>query len=129
MPGRSDSILSGDVPAPAHRPRLASTPARLARPIRDRPIRPPPGAIRLMKTIRASGAIGILMALAVVAPRCHARDGDEGEIVRGFLDRHCTECHDSATKKGGLDLAEMEFDLATPGSFARWVAVHDRVSR
>src|SRR4051794_2988323 len=31
-------------------------------------------------------------------------------------------------KKGGLDLTELEFDLDDPRSFARWVAVHDRVS-
>ena len=32
------------------------------------------------------------------------------------------------TKKGGLDLTELAFDLATPQVFSRWVAVHDRVS-
>ncbi len=48
-------------------------------------------------------------------------------VSRTFLDRHCVECHDTETKKGGLDLTALKFDLNDTQSFAEWVKVHDRV--
>ena len=48
--------------------------------------------------------------------------------VRPFLDRHCVECHDADTKKGGLDLAALKFELSEPAGFAAWVGVLDRVA-
>src|SRR6266496_1849797 len=47
--------------------------------------------------------------------------------VGRFVDRHCFECHDAETKKGGLDLTGLPFDLANPTNFSIWVTVHDRV--
>jgi len=47
---------------------------------------------------------------------------------RKFLDSHCIECHDAETKKGGLDLTGLKYDVAQPTNFAKWVLVHDRVS-
>jgi cytochrome c553 len=44
-----------------------------------------------------------------------------------FLDAHCLRCHDSAAKKGGLDLTALAFDLSDPVAYGKWVAVHDRV--
>lgn len=44
-----------------------------------------------------------------------------------FLDKHCTECHDSEVKKGGLDLTALKFDLADPMLFEKWVKVHHSV--
>src|SRR5207247_5791489 len=49
--------------------------------------------------------------------------------ARQFVERHCFECHDAETQKGGLNLAALQFDLANPTNFSRWVTVHDRVSR
>ena len=48
--------------------------------------------------------------------------------VRPFLDRHCVECHDADTKKGGLDLTALKFELSEPAGFAAWVGVLDRVA-
>src|SRR5580765_2068791 len=45
-----------------------------------------------------------------------------------FLEKHCLECHDTETKKGGLDLTAVKFDLANSTNFTKWVLVHDRVS-
>lgn len=45
-----------------------------------------------------------------------------------FVEKHCLECHDSDTKKGGLDLTALKFDPANSTNFAKWVLVHDRVS-
>ena len=47
--------------------------------------------------------------------------------IQDLIGSHCTDCHDQATKKGGLDLTALKFDLNDPKSFAMWVKVHDRV--
>ncbi len=46
---------------------------------------------------------------------------------REFLETHCFDCHDAETKKGGLDLTGLKFELGDAASFAAWVDVHDRV--
>src|SRR5882724_11600667 len=46
-----------------------------------------------------------------------------------FVEKHCVECHDADTKKGGLDLTELKFDPANSTNFSKWVLVHDRVSK
>ncbi len=56
------------------------------------------------------------------------RAADLPSPCRQFLDSHCTACHDADTRKGGLDLTTLPYDLAQPTNFARWVLVHDRVS-
>jgi mono/diheme cytochrome c family protein len=47
---------------------------------------------------------------------------------RHFLDQHCVECHDAETKKGGLDLTALKFDLANSTNLSTWVLVHDRAA-
>ena len=49
-------------------------------------------------------------------------------VVSAFLEKHCVECHDSDSKKGGLDLTSLKFDLVTPLPFAAWVKIFDRVN-
>src|SRR5215475_14121838 len=46
-----------------------------------------------------------------------------------FVEKYCAECHDAETKKGGLDLTGLKFDLVSPSNFSKWVLVHDRVSK
>ena len=41
-----------------------------------------------------------------------------------FFEKHCYQCHDAETKKGGLDLTTLK---TTPDNFARWVKIHDRI--
>src|ERR1043166_5362363 len=48
--------------------------------------------------------------------------------LRTFVESHCSECHDPDTKKGGLDLAGLGFQLHDPAPFAKWVKVDDRVA-
>lgn len=48
--------------------------------------------------------------------------------VRAFLERHCLECHDSETRKGGLDLEHLPFEPDVPTHHTRWVALFDRVA-
>lgn len=57
-----------------------------------------------------------------------ARAGDLPGPGRAFLEAHCTECHDSESKKGGLDLTSLKYDPAQSTNFTEWVLVHDRVN-
>ncbi len=43
-----------------------------------------------------------------------------------FLQKYCLECHDTETRKGGLDLEVLPFDLTN--QFDEWVKVADRVA-
>lgn len=44
-----------------------------------------------------------------------------------FLEKHCTDCHDADTRKGGLDLQALGKKLEQPENFGEWVKVHDRL--
>ena len=46
---------------------------------------------------------------------------------RTFLETNCVVCHNSANKKGGLDLTALKDDYNDQAAFATWVKVHDRV--
>src|ERR1044071_3289817 len=72
--------------------------------------------------IRAIGSICLLCAL--VAP---VKAGERAGVIHDFIDRHCVECHDADTKKGGLDLTALKLELDDSKIFAEWVKVHDRV--
>src|SRR6266513_3716241 len=63
--------------------------------------------------------------LAVTGP---VMAGDVPLAVRQFTEKNCVECHDTDTKKGGLDLTALKFDPANLTNFSRWVLVHDRVT-
>src|SRR2546421_2431044 len=65
------------------------------------------------------------LLLAVSGP---VMAGDTPVTVRQFVEKNCVECHDTDTKKGGLDLTALKFDPANSTNFSRWVLVHDRVS-
>jgi Protein of unknown function (DUF1592)/Protein of unknown function (DUF1588)/Protein of unknown function (DUF1585)/Protein of unknown function (DUF1587)/Protein of unknown function (DUF1595)/Planctomycete cytochrome C len=55
--------------------------------------------------------------------------GDLPKSNKRFIEKYCTECHDAETKKSGLDLTGLKFDLASSTNFSKWVLVHDRVSK
>src|SRR5690242_1031357 len=55
--------------------------------------------------------------------------GDLPPAIRSFVEKHCTECHDTDTMKGGLDLTALKFEPGNSTNFSRWVLVHDRVSK
>jgi mono/diheme cytochrome c family protein len=44
---------------------------------------------------------------------------------RAFLEKHCFECHDQETKKGGLDLTTLGAEKSNP---AKWTQIHDAVA-
>ncbi len=66
----------------------------------------------------------LVAAIFVVTPVSFHGAAPPGEA---FLEEHCFDCHDGETRKGGLDLTTLTFDLNEAASFAAWVKVHDRV--
>jgi hypothetical protein len=67
----------------------------------------------------------LLMILCFGISLSHAA---EPAKIHPFLEKNCFECHDTDTKKAGLDLSELKFDLSQPTNFSKWVTVYDRVS-
>src|SRR5438046_2906761 len=65
------------------------------------------------------------LLLAVTGP---VMAGDVPLAVLQFVENNCVECHDTDTKKGGLDLTALKFDPVNLTNFSRWVLVHDRVA-
>ncbi|MBY0524838.1 MAG: DUF1592 domain-containing protein [Gemmataceae bacterium] len=75
--------------------------------------------------MRSLSVVVALLALSATAGFVSA--ADLPAPVRGFIEKRCVSCHDSKSKKGGVDLTALKDDLADAAVFARWVKVHDRV--
>src|SRR5262245_1706882 len=69
---------------------------------------------------------GCLSALVLGAVQRAAAEIDTE--ARGFFNKHCCGCHDTATKEGGLDLIELSRDLSDAEALRRWVRIYDRVA-
>ena len=54
---------------------------------------------------------------------------DPREAAQAFFRKHCLDCHDSETKKGGLDLPALAWNPSDRATFDRWVALFDKVSK
>ena len=57
-----------------------------------------------------------------MAPSCRSRAG-------AFIHSRCADCHDAASKKGGLNLTSLPPDLDNPVLEAKWTYIFDRVER
>jgi len=68
-----------------------------------------------------AGAVLLLLALP-------CRGGDLAVRARPFFDSHCVTCHDTETKKGGLDLTDLSEQPLDPKTFDQWVKVFDFVA-
>jgi hypothetical protein len=68
----------------------------------------------------------LVSLLLATLPALHAAD-EAPQPIATLIEQSCTECHDTETKKGNLDLTELTFDLADPKGMERWVQVFDRV--
>ncbi len=49
------------------------------------------------------------------------------ETLTTFTDRHCLECHDDTTTKGGLNLLDLDFHPENSANFKTWQRVFERV--
>ena len=47
--------------------------------------------------------------------------------LRSTLESVCTDCHDSETRKGGLDLTSLPFQPEDAANRNAWIRIHDRV--
>src|SRR4051794_7665748 len=72
--------------------------------------------------------LGLLTTLILTSPAVLRAAETSPTDVRPFLEKHCFECHDAETAKGGLDLTSLKLDLNDAQTFAKWVKVHDQVS-
>ncbi|HEY0456749.1 MAG TPA: DUF1587 domain-containing protein, partial [Verrucomicrobiae bacterium] len=80
----------------------------------------------MMNLSKARQTSKAFIALAAALLAVEVRAAENG--LHGFLEKHCFECHDADTKKGGLDLASLPLDLASSTNFSEWVSVHDRTA-
>lgn len=65
-----------------------------------------------------------LLALLPLSILHGAAQDQPSAALHSLIETHCIECHDSKTKKGGLDFTALKLDAT---SFNAWVQVHDRV--
>ncbi len=56
-----------------------------------------------------------------------AARADTPTAIRSFLDQFCIDCHDSATRKGGLNLENTDLQLHPQQTASLWEAVFDKV--
>src|SRR5262245_19552882 len=76
------------------------------------------------------GAQGLMISLALLGLSVSMTAGGElPRTSRAFVKKHCLECHDAETRKGGLDLSLLKFEPGISTNFSRWVLVHDRVTK
>ena len=47
--------------------------------------------------------------------------------TREFLEQHCTECHDRATHKGGLNLEDLAWQPDSKTNERTWISIFDRI--
>jgi hypothetical protein len=55
--------------------------------------------------------------------------GKIGAAPNAFIDKYCADCHDADSKKGGLDLTALSWDLEKRESFDKWVKIVDMVEK
>lgn len=79
-----------------------------------------PSAIRLPG--RAALAILALLAAGPLG-------ATPASPIGAFLEKHCYDCHDGTTKKGGLDLEKLAPDFGTRAERMRWTQVFDRLEQ
>lgn len=80
------------------------------------------GRFFLMKVFRILGVLGGAILL------CGELRADQPEGVEDFILDYCADCHDRASKKGGLDLESLSFELGDRENFAHWVKAYGQVA-
>ena len=49
------------------------------------------------------------------------------ENLNNFIQKYCSDCHDSELAEGGLDFEKLKYSLTDEGNFAKWESIYDRV--
>ena len=78
------------------------------------------------KTLLHSGLVRLLslVLLLLATPAWPAPP-----LTKPFLEANCLDCHDSETKKGGLNLDDLAYDPTLRANALTWEHVFDRVSK
>lgn len=72
----------------------------------------------MVPLFRQLTAFLLLGASALAAPK-----------TADFIEQYCADCHDTETKKGGLDLASLPWDPEKRENFDEWVKVFDLTTK
>ena len=68
------------------------------------------------------------LAVAIALPGgLTLRAASPSAEARVFIEKHCADCHDDSTRKGGLNLLNLGYHPDDDANLAIWVRVHDRV--
>ena len=70
--------------------------------------------------------IGVVLGLLCLVPLTTQAAPPEGALA-SFLDSHCYECHDEDSRKGELNLYDLDFSLDSDEQLRLWTLVHDRI--
>ena len=68
-----------------------------------------------------------VVAVCGIMSSIQGQAADAPKATRAFAAKYCYDCHDSETKKGGLDLTALPFNPNNVTNFTVWVKMHDRV--
>jgi mono/diheme cytochrome c family protein len=83
------------------------------------------------RSIRFHGAAivagSFLIAFLATPPSLPAQEGTRPALTARFIGKHCADCHDDTTRKGGLNLVDLGYRPGDGVNLATWVRVHDRV--
>src|SRR5437660_11355599 len=83
-----------------------------------------PARLHRMTKLSAHSLVTIVFLILVPS----LQSSPTPKAVPTFTQRYCVECHDSDTKKAGLDLTALPFEPKAHDNFAKWVQILDRVS-
>lgn len=70
------------------------------------------------------------LLLAAGSLPCSWSDATEAPAkeLNAFFEKHCYECHDDLSTKGGLDLYALSTDLSDPATITQWIRIYDRIA-
>ncbi len=68
-----------------------------------------------------------IIALSLLAAGAVTLAASPLPSLQPFFEKHCTECHDSEVKKGGLDLTAIGWKPEERKNFDAWARLYDRV--
>jgi hypothetical protein len=75
------------------------------------------------------GTLALIVALAASLSAVTSRAETIPSELRELLSSHCTDCHDSSTRKGGVQLDFQEVNWSSPTQTALLERVHDALAK
>ena len=69
--------------------------------------------------------ITLLIMLTIFTPFVYSQSSHKN--LDTFIQKYCSDCHDSETAEGGLNFEKLKYSLTDESNFARWESIYDRV--